>query len=308
MSFKAKPTTKKSNVALLTEGASYIRRANKAGRGEPTVEKVVFDDDARREYLTGFSKRKKAKVEEKRDRAKKRAHEEHLAMRRKAREDLKQRARENFISVRRAMGLPELDESEADEGIFSDSEGAAQEKGKGKATEDDQVAHEEEEGSEIEVEYEDDDQQAVVTITDDFDEDLGLGVGGTTRKRKAQDSDDDNSGSDEDGAAEPKSRSAVPLMPASSRKQQKKALSTAATKKSVSLGFPSARTNTSSKNHVASDYRAYESKAERRKVKEKEHSRRKQKWELAKERGTAGGGRGKGAGRGRGRGKGKGKK
>jgi ribosomal RNA-processing protein 17 len=81
--FRTKPTTKKSNVALLTEGASYIRRANKAGRGEPVVEKVVFDDDARREYLTGFSKRKKAKIEEKRERAKKKDHEDHLAMRRK---------------------------------------------------------------------------------------------------------------------------------------------------------------------------------------------------------------------------------
>lgn len=72
----------KSNVALLTEGASYIRRAKRSRAGEPAVEKVVFDDAARREYLTGFSKRKKAKVEEKRERAKKRAHEEHLAQRR----------------------------------------------------------------------------------------------------------------------------------------------------------------------------------------------------------------------------------
>lgn len=46
------------------------------------MEKVVFDDDARREYLTGFSKRKKAKVEEKRERARKREKEDHLAQRR----------------------------------------------------------------------------------------------------------------------------------------------------------------------------------------------------------------------------------
>ncbi|KAJ9095996.1 hypothetical protein QFC21_005359 [Naganishia friedmannii] len=312
--FRTKPTTttKKSNVALLTEGASYIRRANKAGRGEPVVEKVVFDDDARREYLTGFSKRKKAKIEEKRERAKKKDHEDHLAMRRKAREDLKQRARENFISVRRAMGLPELVEEEADEGIFSDSEGAASQKGKGKAMETGTGDVEEEEGSEVEVEYQDDDQHAVVTITDDFDEDLGLGVSsGTSRKRKAGDRDDDDNLSDDgdeqnDSTSDRKSRSAVPLMPASSRKQQKKALSTAATKKSISLGFPSAKTNTSSKNHVASDYRAYETKAERKKVKEKENDRRKQKWELAKDRGTAGG-RGKGSGRGRGGGRGRGR-
>lgn len=71
----------KSNTTLLTEGASYIRRAKHA-RKEPAVEKVVFDDDARREYLTGFSKRKKAKVEEKRERARKREKEDHLAQRR----------------------------------------------------------------------------------------------------------------------------------------------------------------------------------------------------------------------------------
>jgi hypothetical protein len=83
MSFKSKSKAPaKSNVALLTEGASYIRRAKNARKGEPAVEKVVFDDDARREYLTGFSKRKKAKVQEKRDRATKKAHEDHLAQRR----------------------------------------------------------------------------------------------------------------------------------------------------------------------------------------------------------------------------------
>lgn len=82
MSSRTKAPAPKSNVALLTEGASYIRRAKRSRAGEPVVEKVVFDDAARREYLTGFSKRKKAKVEEKRERAKKRAHEEHLAQRR----------------------------------------------------------------------------------------------------------------------------------------------------------------------------------------------------------------------------------
>lgn len=79
-----KPTPK-SNVTLLTEGASYIKRAKRTAKGEPAVDKVVFDDDARREYLTGFSKRKKAKIEEKRERAKKRAHEDHLAQRRQVR-------------------------------------------------------------------------------------------------------------------------------------------------------------------------------------------------------------------------------
>jgi len=85
----------KSNVALLTEGQSYIARAKKERREQ--VESIKFDDDARRlahfysiadlanirEWLTGFSKRKKAKIEEKRSRAKERDHQAHLDERRK---------------------------------------------------------------------------------------------------------------------------------------------------------------------------------------------------------------------------------
>jgi hypothetical protein len=48
--FSSKPRGKavsgKSNVSLLTEGASYFKRAKKAR--EDRVEKIVFDDDARR--------------------------------------------------------------------------------------------------------------------------------------------------------------------------------------------------------------------------------------------------------------------
>ena len=104
----------KSNIALLTEGQSYIRRAKKAR--EDQVEEIKFDDSARRfvshvhsphtthssldsvmkrkegevelaltfsEWLTGFSKRKKAKIEGKRERAKEREKQEHLDARRK---------------------------------------------------------------------------------------------------------------------------------------------------------------------------------------------------------------------------------
>jgi hypothetical protein len=44
-------SSKKSNVALLTEGAAYIQRAKKARREQ--IEDVKFDDDARR--LVSFS-------------------------------------------------------------------------------------------------------------------------------------------------------------------------------------------------------------------------------------------------------------
>lgn len=71
----------KSNIALLTEGAAYIRRAKAARQDQ--VEEIKFDDEARKEWLTGFSKRKKAKVEEKRARAKERDRQAHVDERRK---------------------------------------------------------------------------------------------------------------------------------------------------------------------------------------------------------------------------------
>lgn len=40
------PPQRKSNVALLTEGAKYIARKKKTKQNE--VERVVFDDDERR--------------------------------------------------------------------------------------------------------------------------------------------------------------------------------------------------------------------------------------------------------------------
>ncbi|WVN86675.1 uncharacterized protein L203_101847 [Cryptococcus depauperatus CBS 7841] len=132
----------KSNVALLTEGAVYIQRAKKARREQ--VEEIKFDDEARRDWLTGFSKRKKVKTEERKTRAIERERQEHLEERRQARKDMRERAAENVKSVRIAMGLaPEDEESEA---------------GPSKAKENKQ-----------EQEFSDEEQIATVTITEDFD-------------------------------------------------------------------------------------------------------------------------------------------
>ncbi|ODN83274.1 hypothetical protein L202_01446 [Cryptococcus amylolentus CBS 6039] len=141
----APASKQKSNVALLTEGASYIQRAKKARKDQ--VEEIKFDDEARREWLTGFSKRKKAKVEEKRSRAKEREKQEHLDERKKARKELRERAAANVKSVRQAMGL--VDESE--------DEDENNEAGPSSAPVDE------------EEEFSDDDQIATVTITEDFD-------------------------------------------------------------------------------------------------------------------------------------------
>ncbi len=73
----------RSNTALLTEGSRYFARAKRAR--EDRVEKVVFDDTARRDWLTGFSKRKQAKTEVRKAKAKARDHAEHLEERKKVR-------------------------------------------------------------------------------------------------------------------------------------------------------------------------------------------------------------------------------
>ncbi|ORY28293.1 hypothetical protein BCR39DRAFT_535334 [Naematelia encephala] len=135
---------KRSNVSLLTEGQAYINRAKKVRREQ--IEEIKFDDEARREWLSGFSKRKKAKLEERRARAKKRDHEAHLEERREARKELRERAAENVKTVRKALGLADEDQESSEAGPSSP------------------LPKEDEE----EV-YSDDDQQATITITEDFD-------------------------------------------------------------------------------------------------------------------------------------------
>lgn len=74
------PPSRPSNVKLLTEGAQYIKRKRRQDNGgggrEKQIDKILFNDDDRAEFLTGFSKRKQAKLAEKRERAKKRDEDE----------------------------------------------------------------------------------------------------------------------------------------------------------------------------------------------------------------------------------------
>ncbi|WVR05403.1 hypothetical protein IAU60_002418 [Kwoniella sp. DSM 27419] len=258
----------KSNVALLTEGADYIRRAKKARREQ--VEEIKFDDEARREWLSGFSKRKKAKADEKRARAKERDHQAHLDERRKARAELRQKAAENMKSVRRAMGLDEVSDAGEDD---SDADGLP-EAGPSRPKE----AFEE-------AEFSDEDQLATVTIMEDFDPSSvqAFQAGRSSTSPQPE-------GSAAAGSAAAKPKRTVPLLPPSSGRAQKarKALEKKKEekkerKKSTSM----------------------ETASERRKGREMEARRRTQKASLAMEREgrTRGlkGGRGKARGRGRGR-------
>jgi ribosomal RNA-processing protein 17 len=45
-------SSKKSNIALLTEGQAYIQRAKKARKEQ--VEEIKFDDEARRSVQCGM--------------------------------------------------------------------------------------------------------------------------------------------------------------------------------------------------------------------------------------------------------------
>ncbi|WWC89750.1 uncharacterized protein L201_004676 [Kwoniella dendrophila CBS 6074] len=262
----------KSNVALLTEGAGYIQRAKKARREQ--VEEIKFDDEARRDWLTGFSKRKKAKAEEKKVRAKERDHQAHLKERREARAELRRKAAENVKTVRRAMGLEDLS-SDDDEDDDDETNQAGPSKVKKPEIE--------------EAEYSDEDQLATVTIMEDFDpSSLQLS---NSRIPNSDDDDEEDFDNKSKITEQIKEKPKIKMLPPSSAKLQKiREKKKLEKKKSTSM----------------------ETASERRKGRIFEAVRRTKKASLARERegsGSSRGGRGgkRGGGRG-GRGGGKGRR
>ncbi|GAA6057463.1 hypothetical protein NBRC10513_007456 [Rhodotorula toruloides] len=92
------------------------------------VKEVVFDADSRKEYLTGFSKRKKAKQTARRNKAIEREKEALRDMRRQIREERKERAAHNVKVAREMYGDADGDE-EDDEEAGTGSEGTSDEEG-----------------------------------------------------------------------------------------------------------------------------------------------------------------------------------
>ncbi|GAA5856736.1 hypothetical protein JCM9279_002254 [Rhodotorula babjevae] len=89
------------------------------------VKEVVFDPEARKEYLTGFSKRKKAKQAEKVKRAISREKDALREMRTQVREKRKEQAAHNVRMAREAYGDAEGGGDEEDDefdGLDSDSD------------------------------------------------------------------------------------------------------------------------------------------------------------------------------------------
>ncbi|GAA5842915.1 hypothetical protein JCM11251_002933 [Rhodosporidiobolus azoricus] len=99
------------------KGKASETRLDANGRPPKTkkVKEVVFDADSRKEYLTGFSKRKKAKQTEKRNRAIERDRDELRKMRAQIREQRKEQAAHNVKMAKMAYGDAGSDDEEGDE-------------------------------------------------------------------------------------------------------------------------------------------------------------------------------------------------
>ncbi|TFK73979.1 hypothetical protein BDN72DRAFT_886560, partial [Pluteus cervinus] len=142
-----------SNLQLLTRSHPAI--ASKKRAKSKQLAQILFDDSARREFLTGFHKRKLAKADAARKKALDRQKQELLEARREKRRTLRERARENAALVEKAYGAPEAqDQHSSDEGEWSGIAGSPP-----NARED---------------EYGDEETLATVTVIEDFDPELAI--------------------------------------------------------------------------------------------------------------------------------------
>ncbi|PPQ63470.1 hypothetical protein CVT24_005127 [Panaeolus cyanescens] len=138
-----------SNYHLLTKSHNLIAAKKKAKRDQ--VKEVLFDDEARREFLTGFHKRKLAKAEAARNKAKEREKQERLQLRREQRQMLREKAIQNAAQVESAYGAIIGDDDDDEEWSGIDNSQSVNRQ------------HDEE--------YENEETLATVTIVEDFDPD-----------------------------------------------------------------------------------------------------------------------------------------
>jgi ribosomal RNA-processing protein 17 len=158
-----------SNVDLLTQSYKVVKAKKRTKLGQANA--VVFDEDARREFLTGFHKRKLAKKEDSKKRAQTREREERLEARREQRRMLAEQAAENAAKVEEAYGgFAQHVESDQESwtGIASPSSSSAA------------ATNVEREMGQREHEYSDEEQLATVTVVEDFDPSLILHYSATT--------------------------------------------------------------------------------------------------------------------------------
>ncbi|KAG9019459.1 hypothetical protein FRB90_001933 [Tulasnella sp. 427] len=167
-----------SNAAFLSQQSAAIaakKKAKQARHGQ--VQEVVFDDRARKQFLTGFHRRKLEREATYKRRAKERERQEKIADRAERKKEMLERAKRNRIDIERALGNDEIDD---DYDPISDVIHANQ---KGKEKLPDQ-----------EVEFETEDVTATVTVVEEFDVDE-LITGKSQPKPDLQELDEDEKGS-----------------------------------------------------------------------------------------------------------------
>ncbi|KAF7315562.1 hypothetical protein MIND_00071500 [Mycena indigotica] len=104
-----------SNLTNLTRSHTAIAAKKRAKKSQ--INEIIFDEDARREFLTGFHKRKVAKADAARKKAAERERQERLETRREQRRELRERALENAAQVEKAYGAADDSEDDEWEGI-----------------------------------------------------------------------------------------------------------------------------------------------------------------------------------------------
>jgi len=144
------------------------------------VKEVIFDEGARREFLTGFHKRNVLKKEVAKKKAMDREKRERLETRREQRKMLAEQAVQNAREVEKAYGAQISDGDDVDWDRITNSPSGG--KGKHRA-------------AEHENEYEDEEQLATVTVVEDFDPEALLH--GTSRHKSPM----YDSGKEEDPSA-----------------------------------------------------------------------------------------------------------
>ncbi|KAF8894952.1 nucleolar protein 12-domain-containing protein [Gymnopilus junonius] len=153
-----------SNIAILTREHTAIAAKKRARRAQVT--EVVFDELARRDFLTGFHKRKLAKADAARTKAKEREKQERLQARREQRQILREQAIENAAQVEKAYGaitgvhLSFARFTRSDRVLDDDDDDEWQ--GVGSVNQD---------NNKHDDEYENEETHATVTIIEDFDPD-----------------------------------------------------------------------------------------------------------------------------------------
>ncbi|KAF8530461.1 nucleolar protein 12-domain-containing protein [Hysterangium stoloniferum] len=132
-----------TNASLLTRSQTVYAAKKRAKKAQ--IPEIIFDDEARRDYLTGFRKRNLEKKESKRKRAIERERLERLEIRKQQRQELAERAAKNAKEVESALGM-QSGEPEDEKAAAGESHNEA-------------------------LEFSDEEHLAVVTVVEDFSPD-----------------------------------------------------------------------------------------------------------------------------------------